>query len=41
MQWIKTSETTFKCSICNSEIEVEQGEEIPDYCKHCESEVEE
>ena len=41
MKWIKKSETIYACPVCNSEIEVEQVEELPGYCKHCETEFEE
>lgn len=40
MQWIKTSDTNYKCPKCHAEIEVEQGEELPGYCKRCETEFE-
>ncbi|MBE6784167.1 MAG: hypothetical protein E7536_09180 [Ruminococcaceae bacterium] len=41
MKWILINEqedyVVFRCSVCNSEITVKYGEELP-YCKHCESE---
>lgn len=41
MKWlfveIQGDSAVFRCSVCNSEISVKQGEELP-YCKHCESE---
>lgn len=41
MEWLfrkQDSESiTYRCSVCNSEISVKHGEELP-YCKHCESE---
>lgn len=40
-EWIKKSETIYACPVCNSEVEIEQGEELPGYCKHCETEFEE
>lgn len=41
LEWIKKNETIYACPVCNSEIEVEQGEKMPGYCKHCETEFEE
>lgn len=45
MNWIqdKYNKTIFRCSNCNSEIEInlEAGEDLPDYCKHCETEFDE
>lgn len=41
MQWIKTSDTNYKCPKCHAEISVEQGEELPGYCKRCETEFDE
>jgi hypothetical protein len=41
MEWIfrkqDSERITYRCSVCNSEISVKHGEELP-YCKHCESE---
>ena len=41
MKWlfveIQGDSVIFRCSVCNSEISVKQGEELP-YCKHCENE---
>ena len=41
MKWLFVEEqgnsVVYRCSVCNSEISVKYGEELP-YCKHCESE---
>ncbi len=43
MRWLFVEEqgnsVVYRCSVCNSEISVKHGEELP-YCKHCESEPE-
>lgn len=40
MKPIKKSEL-YTCPKCNACFEVEQGEELPGYCKHCETEFDE
>lgn len=40
MKPIKKSEL-YACPKCNSYFEVEQGDEMPGYCKHCETEFDE
>ena len=45
MEWIKIDGEGyfdgFRCSVCNSVIVVADECELPDYCKFCESEVDE
>ena len=33
--------TSYTCPKCNSYFAVEQGDEMPGYCKHCETEFDE
>ncbi len=40
MKPIKRSEL-YTCPKCHAYFEVEQGEELPGYCKHCETEFDE